>query len=138
MAAPASAQEWNLDWGGFANTHVGITDISADAGSIGGGGDFDGVDVYTNAEIIFSPSVTLDNGMTFGYSVQMEAMNGFSIDESYMTISSDTLGRVILGSENSAGYLLMGSVYTPHPTSMPINSRSTSAFIPVTGSTGFR
>ena len=142
MAAPASAQEWNLDWGGFANTHVGITDISADAGSIGGGGDWDGVDVYTNSEIIFSPSVTLDNGMTFGFSVQMEAMNNgggaVGIDESYVTISSDTLGKVVLGSENSAGYALMGSVYTPHASSMPLNSRSTSAFIPVTGSGGFR
>ncbi|MDZ7708716.1 MAG: hypothetical protein U5K36_00320 [Roseovarius sp.] len=28
MAAPAAAQEWNMDWGGFANTHVGIVDVS--------------------------------------------------------------------------------------------------------------
>ncbi|MFB9149704.1 porin [Roseovarius ramblicola] len=134
MAAPASAAEWDVSWGGFANVHVGAVSIDDDTST----SDWDGVDVYTNAEIIFSPSVTLDNGMTFGYSVQMEAMNGFSIDESYMTISSDTLGKVVLGSENSAGYALMGSVYTPHPSSMAINSRSTSAFIPVTGSTGFR
>ena len=124
MAAPASAAEWDLAWGGFANVHVGATNIDADSGTDFAGGDYDGVDVYTNAEIIFSPSVTLDNGMTFGYSVQFEAMNGFSIDESYMTISSDTLGRVILGSENSAGYLAMGSVYTPGAPSMPINSLS--------------
>jgi len=137
MAAPASAQEWDVSWGGFANTHVGITDISGTGVT---GADFDGVDVFTNSEIIFSPSVTLDNGMTFGFSVQFEALNsGFSeIDESYVTISSDTLGRIVLGSENSAGYALMGSVYTPHASSMPINSRSTSAFIPVAISTGFR
>jgi predicted porin len=139
MAAPASAQEWNMNWGGFANTHVGITDVSGTGVT---GADFDGVDVYTNSEIIFSPSVTLDNGMTFGFSVQMEAMNNgggaVGIDESYVTIESDTLGKVVLGSENSAGYLLMGSVYTPGVSSMAINSRSLSAFIPVTGSGGFR
>jgi hypothetical protein len=139
MAAPASAQEWNMKWGGFANTHVGISSVDRNFASTA---DNDGVNIFTNSEIIFSPSVTLDNGMTFGFSVQMEALNGGGgadgIDESYVTISSDTLGRVVLGSENSAGYALMGSVYTPGVSSMAINSRSTSAFVPVTGSGGFR
>jgi len=145
MASPAAAQQWDLTWGGFANTHVGITDISVDRNTLVADGnktDFDGVDVFTNAELIFSPSVTLDNGLTFGFNVQYEALNGGGgedgIDEVYATIEGDTLGKIVLGSENSAGYALMGSVYTPGASSMPINSRSTSAFIPVTGSGGFR
>ena len=72
--------------------------------------------------------------MTFGFSVQMEALNGGGgadgIDESYVTISSDMLGQIILGSENSAGYLSM--VAAPQVGSMPINSRSISAFVPIT------
>ena len=107
MAAPASAQEWDLDWGGFANTHVGISSIDRNFASPDR---FDGVNIFTNSEIIFSPNVTLDNGMTFGFNVQMEALNGGGadgIDESYVTISSDTLGRIDLGSENSAGYRSM-------------------------------
>jgi predicted porin len=141
MAAPASAQEWNLDWGGFAQVHVGIVDIEGDAGSAAGTGtDFDGVNTYTNSEIIFSPSVTLDNGMTFGFNVQMEALNNGGgadgIDENYITISSDTLGRIDLGNENSAGYRSM--VAAPQVGSMPINSRSISGFIPITASGGFR
>ncbi|SEN19045.1 Outer membrane protein (porin) [Roseovarius tolerans] len=142
MAAPASAQEWNLDWGGFANTHVGISSIDRNAANeaLFPGVDNDGVNIFTNSEIIFSPSVTLDNGMTFGFNVQMEALNGGGgtdgIDESYVTISSDTLGRIDLGSENSAGYRSM--VAAPQVGSMAINSRSTSAFVPVTGSGGFR
>jgi predicted porin len=142
MAAPASAQEWNLDWGGFANTHVGISSIDRNAANeaLFPGIDNDGVNIFTNSEIIFSPNVTLDNGMTFGFNVQMEALNGGGgvdgIDESYVTISSDTLGRIDLGSENSAGYRSM--VAAPQVGSMPINSRSTSAFVPVTGSGGFR
>ena len=137
MAAPASAQEWDMDWGGFANTHIGISSVDRNFASTV---DNDGVNVFTNSEIIFSPSVTLDNGMTFGFNVQMEALNSGGgadgIDESYVTISSDTLGRIDLGSENSAGYRSM--VAAPQVGSMAINSRSTSAFVPVTGSGGFR
>jgi predicted porin len=142
MASPAAAQQWNLDWGGFANTHVGISDVDVGNNTALGGTnpDFDGVNVFTNSELIFSPSVTLDNGMTFGFSVQMEALNGGGgadgIDESYVTISSDMLGKIVLGSENSAGYLSM--VAAPQVGSMPINSRSISAFVPITQSTGFR
>jgi predicted porin len=138
MAAPVSAQEWDLDWGGYANTHVGYSDVSGTG--VPAGADFDGVNIFTNSEIIFTPSVTLDNGMTFGFNVQMEALNGGGgadgIDESYVSISSDTMGRIDLGSENSAGYKLM--VAAPQVGSMPVNSRSTSAFVPVTGSGGFR
>jgi len=145
IAAPASAQEWDMDWGGFVNTHVGYADVSGTANT---GRDFDGVNIFVNREIHFTPSVTLDNGLTFGVNVQMEADNSSNsatardsdIDESYMTISSDTMGRIIIGNENSAGYLAMGSVYTPGVSSMAINSMSISGFIPMTGgaATGFR
>jgi predicted porin len=142
MAAPASAQEWNMKWGGFARTHVGIVDLDADVTkATPAGSDFEGVNTFTDSEIIFSPSVTLDNGMTFGFSVQFEAVNSASgtpgnIDENYVTITSDTLGQIILGNENSAGYKSI--VAAPQVGSMPINSRSISAFIPITGSGGFR
>ena len=103
MAAPASAQEWDMDWGGFAQVHVGIVDVSGSG--VAAGQDFDGVNTFTNSEIIFSPSVTLDNGMTFGFNVQMEALNNGGgadgIDENYLTISSDTLGRIDLGNLRS-------------------------------------
>ncbi|SFN47484.1 porin [Roseovarius lutimaris] len=135
IAAPASAQEWDMDWGGFVNTHVGYADVS---GTANVGQDFDGVNIFVNREIHFTPSVTLDNGLTFGVNVQMEADNSSApsadIDETYMTISSDTMGRIILGNENSAGYLAMGSVYTPGVGSLGINSGSISGFMPLTGS----
>lgn len=127
-AAPASAQDWNLDWGGFFQQHVAFTDV-------GGNGfapavDFDGVQMFTNAEIIFTPNITLDNGLTFGVNVQLEALNtgGARVDESYMSISSDTFGRIDAGFENSAGYKMM--VGAPQVGSMAINSPSASAFIP--------
>ena len=134
-AAPAAAQDWNLDWGGFFNQHIAFTDVGGSAFNAGGGGaglDFDGVQMLTNAEIIFTPSITLDNGLTFGINVQMEAANGGGgvdgIDESYMSISGDQFGRIDAGFENSAGYKLM--VGAPGVGSMAINSPSASAFIP--------
>ncbi|WP_397542203.1 porin [Roseovarius salis] len=139
-AAPAAAQEWNLDWGGFMSQHVGFGDISGTAIPAGVDPEGDGVDIHSTSEIIFSPSVTLDNGMTFGINVQLEGeQTAADIDETYMSISSDTFGRVDIGSENSAGYKSM--VGAPGVTSMYINSPSTSTFIPWTGTgtaIGFR
>ncbi|MFU8836454.1 MAG: porin, partial [Roseovarius sp.] len=136
MAAPASAQEWNMKWGGFYNVHVGITDIGGSANDLLNT-DFDGVNIYTNAEIIFRPSVTLDNGMTFGAEVQLEALNtgGARVDESFLSVYSDTLGRIDLGSENSAGYKMM---VTAPGIGIGINSPSVSAFIPVSNAVGMR
>lgn len=135
-AAPASAQDWNLDWGGFFQQHVAYTEVGGSnfAAQFGAGSDLDGVQMFTNAEIIFTPNITLDNGMTFGVNVQLEALNSGNaqIDESYMSISSDTFGRIDAGYENSAGYKMM--VGAPQVGSMAINSPSASAFIPfVTG-----
>ena len=92
----------------------------------------DGLDVHQTTEIIFTPNVTLDNGLTFGINVQLEGeRTAANIDETYMSISSDSFGRLDLGAENSAGYKSM--VGAPGVTSMYINSPSTSAFIPYTG-----
>ncbi|WP_338550977.1 porin [Roseovarius phycicola] len=130
-AAPASAAEWNLDWGGFMNTHLAIGDLG---GNVTAGVDLDGdgFDILQTGEIIFTPSITLDNGLTFGVNVQMEALNAAGgadgIDEAYISISSDTFGQLDIGSENSAGYKSM--VAGASTTSLFINSPSISAFIP--------
>ncbi|MDT8329301.1 MAG: porin, partial [Roseovarius sp.] len=54
IAAPASAQEWDMDWGGFANSHIGYADVqhtgtNTDGTRFGGGTDFDGIDTFTNS-----------------------------------------------------------------------------------------
>jgi predicted porin len=89
--------------------------------------------VVGNGEIVFTPSVTLDNGLTFGINVQMEAQNegggADGIDESYVTISGDTLGRIVIGGENSAGYASM--VGAPSVGSLAIQSASVSTVSPI-------
>jgi predicted porin len=142
MAAPVSAQEWNLDWGGFMNSHLAYVDASgAVSNAFGAGADYDGVSTFLTGEIQFTPSVTLDNGITFGVNVQLEAQNNAAggatnnIDESFIEISSDTFGKIIFGAENSAGYKSMTGA--PIVTSMYINSPSFSAFIPASSAVPF-
>ena len=63
-------------------------------------------DIKREAEIFFTGSVKLDNGLTVGAEVQLEAeVCSDQIDESYLYFSGGW-GKLILGSENSAGYLL--------------------------------
>lgn len=134
-AAPAAAQEWDVSFGGFMSQHVVFSDIGGNLGGSGPGQfDGDGLGFYSSTEIIFSPSIALDNGLTFGVNVQLEGENARTIDETYMTISGDQLGQVIIGSENSAGYKSM--VAAPGVTSMYINSNSTFALVPLSGAGG--
>lgn len=65
------------------------------------------VDQKHNSEICFIGQTTLDNGLTVGVNVQMEAnTSGDQIDESYLFLQGPSLGQIIVGDENNAGYLL--------------------------------
>lgn len=60
-----------------------------------------------NSEVCVIGQTTLDNGLTIGINVQIEAnTEADTIDESYLFIQSPTLGQLIVGDENNAGYLL--------------------------------
>ena len=134
-AAPASAQNWDLDWGGFMNQHVVFSDFSGNLSGTGAGQfDGDGVEFQSSTEIIFTPSITLDNGLTFGVNVQIEGENARTIDETFMSIQGDSFGRLDIGSENSAGYKSM--VAAPEVTSMFINSNSLFTLLPLSGAGG--
>ena len=129
FASPAAAAEWNMRVGGYMNQAVGFADVDANFS-----GEFDGVDVYSDTEIHFVPSITLDNGIQFGANIQLEAGGYLStsdtIDEQYMFIKG-SFGEVLLGSENSAGYKM--SYGAPTVTSMVVNSGSLQIFIPFSG-----
>ncbi|MEM6621153.1 MAG: porin, partial [Pseudomonadota bacterium] len=70
-ATPASAAEWDVRVGGYMVQHVvyGSSDTPA-------GVDFDGVDVQSDTEIFFLPSITLDNGIKIGANIQLEGNTG--------------------------------------------------------------
>ena len=63
-------------------------------------------DLKREGEIFFKGEVALDNGMKVGVQVELEAETcGDQIDESYLYFQGD-FGKVIIGSENSAAYLM--------------------------------
>lgn len=81
-------------------------------------------DIQGESEVWFGGKTTLDNGMTIGVDVQLEAgsnnNNDDTIDESYLYVEGK-YGKMILGSENDAAYLThvnapdasqMGGAYT--------------------------
>ena len=129
MASPAAAQQWDVTVGGFYKGYVGASDLS---GSGVADTNRDGVDTFTDGEIHFKPSITLDNGLTIGAHIELETQNTSNqIDEQYLTIEGDMLGKIIMGNENSAGNLSMTGA--PTVTSLWINSPSASAYLPRTG-----
>ena len=136
FASPAAAAEWNMRVGGYMTQAVGFADMDNDfsVDSVtgdpvaGGNADYDGVDVYSDTEIHFVPSITLDNGIQFGANIQLEGnTSGDQIDESYMFIKG-SFGEVLIGSENSAGYKMRYG--PPNPGIVGINSGTMSAWIP--------
>ncbi|MEM9499727.1 MAG: porin [Pseudomonadota bacterium] len=142
VASPVAAQEWNVGLGGYYVLHMGFGDyggssgvLNPNAAAVGAGalqGDFDGFQMFQDAEVHVIPQITLDNGMTFGANIQFETADGSDMDEVYIQVSSDTFGTLQLGYENSVGAQSM--VAAPNVTLMPINSGSTSGFTPLTGS----
>jgi len=66
--------------------------------------DFTGTNTFSDTEVHFLGSTTLDNGLTFGVNIQLEGnTNSDQIDESYLFVAS-SFGRVEIGSENTAFY----------------------------------
>jgi predicted porin len=127
MANTVNAAEWDVRVGGYFEQILAFSSANSPAGS-----DFDGVDVSTDAEIHFKPSITLDNGLKIGVNIQLEAFDaaGDTIDESFVSIKG-SFGEVLIGSENSAGYKM--TYAAPDVTFLNINSGSTTTFIPFSG-----
>lgn len=95
----AQAAEWDLTWGGFYNAYAVYADDD-----VSDADDTDGFDIKTNSEIHFKPSITLDNGLTFGARVELEGdgnqNNTDDIDESFAYVSG-SFGRVQMGAVDS-------------------------------------
>lgn len=136
VCGAAQAQEWDMVWGGYYSAHIGVTSFDSDTAAQAGA-DFDGVDTYGEAQIAFTPSVTLDNGLTFGAHVEYETKNNAAafVDTSFMTIESERLGRIELGNTDSVGYKMIVSAPQVDGT-IYINSPSISGFIPISASVG--
>jgi len=98
VASPASAK-FEVSVGGFMEQWFGYSDNANSAVP-----EADVLEQHSDTEIHFKATQTLDNGLTVGAMVEMEGETG-TIDEQYMTLDG-SFGRIIMGSENTAGYLM--------------------------------
>jgi len=98
VASPASAK-FEVSVGGFMEQWFGYSDNANSAVP-----EADVLEQHSDTEIHFKAKQTLDNGLTIGATVEMEGETG-TIDEQYMTLDG-SFGRIIMGSENTAGYLM--------------------------------
>lgn len=95
-----AAEQIKLGVGGYFNAF--IVAASQDDGTGQAGANRRSHKIAREGEIVFSGKSTLDNGITFGVNVQLEAETcADQIDESYMFVEGK-FGRVIIGSEDPA------------------------------------
>lgn len=101
-AAPAMAQV-DVTVGGHTKNYLGYLTQDDTAATT----EERNFDMLRESEIHFNAEGTADNGLTYGFHVESEADggDGFEVEESYLYLAS-SLGRVNLGSEDGAQYLL--------------------------------
>lgn len=125
-AGPAAAQiELRLD--GYMNNFFGFGDIDNDNPQI----DRNHTNLFSDGEVWFVGEYTADNGITFGANIQLEAFqtDPDHVDENFAFVEG-SFGRINIGSENSAAYLMQ---YSAPEAGAPLNSGWVTAFIPPDG-----
>lgn len=102
VAAPAMAQV-DVTVGGHTKNYLGW----ADQDNVAGNADAKSFDMLRESQLHFNAEGTADNGLTYGFHVEalVDGGDNFATRESYLYLSSN-LGRVNLGSEDGANYLL--------------------------------
>ena len=104
VATPAAAQV-SLELGGYFKGYGAYVDQDETAGN-----PVNDFDIIRNTEVHFGGETTLDNGLTVGAHIEVDAdventNDSFEVDESYVYFSGGW-GRVNVGAEDGASYLL--------------------------------
>jgi predicted porin len=138
LAAPdfaAAEDPLRLSVRGYKNEYFGLGDVDNDSNS-----GHEATSHFSDGEVHFKGTTDLDNGITVGVDVQLEAFGatGDDIDEAYTWLSGD-FGKVVIGSENLPDYLTFWAVTAPN-VGVPINSGWISVWAPAPTlvATGFR
>ncbi|MFQ5775817.1 MAG: porin [Kiloniellaceae bacterium] len=115
---------------GYKNEFFGVGDVDDDTNpGFGNTGEFN------DGEVHFKGDTDLDNGLTIGVDIQLEAFqSGDQIDEAYTWIDGD-FGRVVIGSENLADYTSFWGATAPS-VGIPINSGWITVFVPQPAGSG--
>ena len=113
VGTAGAAEKMKLGMGGYMQSSFVLTDYDDDETT--GGLEQHNTRVQQEGEVIFSASTTLDNGIQFGVNIQLEAREeSDQVDETYV-YASGSFGRVNLGSEDSAPYLMHYAAPSPVP-----------------------
>ncbi|MDP6786624.1 MAG: porin [Rhodospirillales bacterium] len=101
IAAPAGAAEKiKLGLGGYMEDYIGF--VGAEDDDVGAGRDLAGFDIKTDTEVYFSGSTKLDNGISISVRIELEGdESATTVDESYASISSDTMGMIRIGGDDA-------------------------------------
>lgn len=104
MSSPAFA--FDVSVGGYYNSMA--YSVDSDNTNV----DYKDLSFQEDAEIIFSGKTKSDTGVEYGFQVQLEASSqpagGDQVDEHYIYVKGG-FGKVIVGAENSAAYLMQVS-----------------------------
>ncbi len=121
----------SLSVGGYYQNIVSFVSQDDDFDNGAAEREFNPVNVRHEGEIHFKGETTLDNGLTVGFQAQLEAITqGDQMDETYLYFSG-SWGRLVMGSENSAPYLM---AYAAPYAGLGINSPNFFLFSPNTTS----
>lgn len=101
-----AADKIQLGLGGFTRHYVGLAnndEVAATANSATARGLK--LSQFANSEVYFRGATTLDNGLSVSVDIQREAdkRNAGAVDVSAVTVSSDAMGALTIGSTTSAG-----------------------------------
>lgn len=121
-----------LDVRGYRNEFFGVGDYDIDGAS-----DRNNTQHFSDGEVHFKGETTLDNGLSVGVQVELEAFaSGDQIDENYAWVKGD-FGKINLGSENLSNYNTFWGVTAPG-VGIPLNSGWITVFTPGISGLGFR
>ena len=88
--------------GGYLHEWVGYVDQDKDAQE-----SWAEVTVHSESELYFRGNTTLDNGLTIGVNIDLyTAQDNQGVDDVFVQISSDSLGKIRLGQTKGAAYAL--------------------------------
>jgi len=100
-----AADKIKLSVGGFMKEYLGITNSDEVASTTSGAARDKDISQFTDTEIHFTGSTTLDSGIKVGATIEVEADQGaaggtgpLNVDRSYLTVSSDAVGSLAIGS----------------------------------------
>ncbi|MFQ5773836.1 MAG: porin, partial [Kiloniellaceae bacterium] len=114
---------------GFKNEFFSVGSVDSDVG------DFNNTGEFSEGEIQFRGETALDNGLTVGVQVELEAdSRGDQIDEAYAYVKGD-FGKIVAGGENLANYNTFWGVVAPS-VGVPINSGWITVWVPQPAGSG--